>query len=230
MAKLLGLPGHDDPKQDIRPTVKDWLEKTESDFILVLDNADNKFDFFPETEESASSDGELEGLAEFIPLCSNSKAKPTVLITTRDYELADDLAQLRTLHKETMHLDEAMALFKLHYPGADEIADNEPVLQVLEAVEYLPLAVVQIAAYLRQTKMSPPEYLTEFKKTRSSQKRLLSRPCRAMRKATYVSDTVLTTFYISFKQVREQSPLAGSLLEIIACIDRQGIPHELLAV
>ena len=34
---------------------------------------------------------------------------------------------------------------------------------------------------------------------------------------------------ITFRQVQEQSPLSGSLLKLIACIDRQNIPHQLLA-
>ena len=42
LAGLVGLPGHDDPKQDIRPTVKRWLERPENgEWILVLDNAES---------------------------------------------------------------------------------------------------------------------------------------------------------------------------------------------
>jgi hypothetical protein len=38
LAKLVGLPGHDDSKLDIRPIVRDWLEGPESgEWILVLE-------------------------------------------------------------------------------------------------------------------------------------------------------------------------------------------------
>jgi hypothetical protein len=40
---------------------------------------------------------------------------------------------------------------------------------------------------------------------------------------------MLTTFTISFNQIREQSPLADSILRMIACIAHQEIPHALLA-
>ena len=48
LAKLVELPGCDEPKEDIRPVVKDWLESPKSgDWILVVDNADNKRRFLP---------------------------------------------------------------------------------------------------------------------------------------------------------------------------------------
>ena len=36
LAKLAGLQGYDDPKQDIRPTVKEWLEGPESGKWILL--------------------------------------------------------------------------------------------------------------------------------------------------------------------------------------------------
>lgn len=39
----------------------------------------------------------------------------------------------------------------------------------------------------------------------------------------------MTTFEITFRQIQKQSPLANSILRLIACIDPQGIPYELLA-
>ena len=56
LSKLVELPGCDDPKEDIRLIVKGWFESLRSgDWILVLDNADNKADFFAEDSESDSS-------------------------------------------------------------------------------------------------------------------------------------------------------------------------------
>ena len=67
-----------------------------------------------------------------------------------------------------------------------------------------------------------------FNSTRTDKKRLLSKPFSDLRRDDN-AETILKTFSITFQQVQEQSPLAGSLLKLIACIDRQGIPHELLA-
>ncbi|KAF8241451.1 hypothetical protein K440DRAFT_642735 [Wilcoxina mikolae CBS 423.85] len=224
LAKLIGLPGHGDPKQDIRPIVKNWLERPESgDWVIMLDNADNKLDFFPEGGVSVHESMACKGLAQFIPQGSNG----TVIVTTRDREVADQLACMNVLSREAMNVGDEMQLFKQHYPRATEYDDGS-VLQLLKALQYLPLEIVQVAAFLCiNTLFSLSEYLKLFNSTRDAQKRLLSRPFRDLQRDAN-SETILTTFSITFRQVQQQSPLAGSLLKPMACIDCQGIPHELL--
>ena len=86
-----------------------------------------------------------------------------------------------------------------------------------------------MAAYLRRNvACSLASYIELFNSTRACQRRLLSQPFRDLRREAN-SETILTTLSITFRQVQEQSPLSGSLLKLIACIDRQNIPHELLA-
>ena len=219
LAKLVELPGCDEPKRDIRPTVRGWFESPKSDdWILVLDNADNKDDFFPEENSTTN------GLAQFIP----RGLQGTVIVTTRDFELADKLADENTLRKDMMEEAQAVQLFKLHCPKETH-HEHESILQLLGALQRLPLAIVQVAAYLRQNSAcSLADYIELFNSTRDSQMRLLSRPFNNLqREAT--TETVLTTLLITFQQIQEQSPLSSSLLKIIACIDRQNIPHELLA-
>ncbi|KAF8246581.1 TPR-like protein [Wilcoxina mikolae CBS 423.85] len=220
LAELLELPGHCDPKQDIRPVVNDWFERPKSDdWILVLDNADNKLDFFPE-----SSDG-TQGLVQFIPHGS----KVTVIITTRDREVGDRLADMNVVHCEAMNMEEAKELFQLHYPKAVD-QDHESISALLEGLQFLPLAIVHVAAYLRHNSaFLSSSYLMQFNSTRAKQRLLLSKPHKDIRRDSGNAETVLMTFSITFVQVQEQSPLAGNLLKLMACVDRQGISHDLLA-
>ena len=89
LAKLVGLPECDDPKHDIRPIVKDWFESPQSgDWILVLEIADNKADFFPEENSATSGSSQSGGLAQFIP----RGGRGTVIMTTGELGLADQLA------------------------------------------------------------------------------------------------------------------------------------------
>ena len=182
LAKLVELPECDYPKQDIRPTVKDWFESLKSgDWILVLDNADNKADFFP--------DG---GLAQFIP----RGGQGTVIVTTRDLKLADQLADPNILHKDTMEAAQAEQLFLRHYPAA--IHERESIFQLLSELEHLPLAIVQVAAYLRQNMAcSLADYIEHFNTTRACQRRLLSQPFNDLRREAS-TETVLTTLSITF--------------------------------
>ena len=216
---MLDLPSHDDAKTDIRPAVKAWFESPASgDWILVLDNADNMLDFY-----SQSPVTEGYGLARFVP----HGPKGTVLVTTRDRSLADKLAD-NILLKHKMSLEEAMQLFKDRYPKVVE--DEESASLLVKELDYLPLAVVQAAAYLRENHLLRPSgYLQQFKSTKRDQRSLLSKPFIDLRRESGSggAETILATFAITFEQIQSQWPLAGSFLEIMACIDRQGIPQGL---
>ena len=143
VAKLVKLPGHDDMKMDIRPVVKAWFEGSESgDWILVLDNADNVFDVYPQNPvtDRTGKDFRDDSLAQFIP----HGPKGTVIVTTRDYAVAGKLADTNILSKSKMASDEAMQLFKDRYPNV--AGDERSVNHLLKELDYLPLAIVQAAA------------------------------------------------------------------------------------
>jgi hypothetical protein len=206
------------------------LESKESgNWILVLDNADNKTDFFP-----GSDGGESAGLAKCIPKC----AKGTIVITTRDYEVAHQLlaGSRGVLTKEVMVPTDASTLFQQHYPSGAPYNDVD-CAKLLHELQYLPLTVTQIPSYLEMSRqmITPTQYLAKFQPRKADQQQLLSKPVyNPFRPYLPVSsarsaETVLTTFEITFRQIQKHSPLADSILRLIACIDPLGIPYELLA-
>ncbi|KAI5800681.1 hypothetical protein FPQ18DRAFT_301297 [Pyronema domesticum] len=116
LGSLAKIPGHNDTKQNIGLIVKQWLEDPQSgEWILVIDNADNKLDFYPEgpkSTESKESDTVSEsiahdGIAKFIPRGS----KGTVIVTTRDREVAKYLANQNVIVKPKLHPEQAIELF-----------------------------------------------------------------------------------------------------------------------
>jgi hypothetical protein len=207
----------------VKGIVRSWLESEASgDWVLVLDNADNKLDFFPDN-------GQGGGLAGYVP----RTRKGTVIITTRDFEVAHQLAGPRgVLSKEAMEPSNAEALFKHHYPSGEPFND-EDCTQLLEELRHLPLAISQVAPYLEMNRnmITPSQYLQSLRRTKEDQKQLLSKsvhnPWRADMSSN--SETVLTTFGITFRQIQIQSPLTAAILQMISCVDSQSIPHELLA-
>jgi len=226
LAILVGLPGHDS-KQDIRPTVKDWFEGPSSgDWVIVLDNADNELDFFLNETVTCTGTVDNDGLATYLP----HGTKGTIIVTTRDYAVADRLAGMNTVQKEAMDREEAIELFLQRCPRAAEHEHDESISLLLKALQYLPHAIVQVGDCLRLNRLfSPSIYLKQFNCMRVSQEHLLSKSFITDLRRDSSAETVLTTFTISFRQIQEQSPLASSLLHIIACIDYQGIPYELLS-
>ena len=227
LAVLVGLPGHDDSKQDIRPSVKDWFEGPSSgDWVIVLDNADNELDFFSNTTVACTGTVDNDGLAKYLP----HGTKGTMIVTTRDYAVADRLAGMNTVQKEAMDREEATKLFLHRCPRAAKNEYDESIPLLLKALQYLPLAIVQVGDFLRLNRLfSPSIYLKQFNCMRVSQEHLLSKSFITDLRRDSSAETVLTTFTISFRQIQEQSPLASSLLHFIACIDYQGIPYELLS-
>ncbi|KAI5781692.1 hypothetical protein DFH27DRAFT_308330 [Peziza echinospora] len=223
LAELAGLPGHGNPNQDIRPIVKSWLERPESgNWILVLDNADNKLDFFN------TSSG--PGLADFVPHGS----KGIVILTTRDKDVARKLLDnpSNILDKRLMDSNHARQLFTQGYPEAIQHTchkeQDNAIFLLLEALQFLPLAITQAAAYLSENLLlSPSDYLQLFNSTKDRQKELLSKQFSDIRREVQ-NETTLATISISFHQLQEQSPLAISLLHIISLIDNRRIPYELL--
>ncbi|KAI5788603.1 hypothetical protein FPQ18DRAFT_262075 [Pyronema domesticum] len=235
LGSLAKIPGHDDPKQNIGLIVKQWLEGPQSgEWILVVDNADNKLDFYPgpTSIESKGTDTvsnviAYDGIAEFIP----GGSKGTIIVTTRDREVARNLANQNVIIKPELRPEQAMELFYQHYSNTESMPDDTAALtRLLMELHYLPLAIVQVAAYLDLNRsITISRYLEIFKGTKESQQRLLSKPHHNIwRGKNKNAETILTTFSISFRQLRQQSKLADSFLQFMACIDRKAIPRDLL--
>ncbi|KAI5791327.1 hypothetical protein FPQ18DRAFT_409383 [Pyronema domesticum] len=128
-----------------------------------------------------------------------------------------------------MDATEAEVLFRKNYPRGEKSIEkgNPNLLELLNGLQYLPLGIKQAASYLQTTHLkSLSQYLDDFKTT----KKLLSKPNdidNPWRPGSN-TETVVTTFHVTFDQIQQQSPLAGSLLHCMACIDRQGILRKLL--
>ncbi|KAI5782812.1 hypothetical protein FPQ18DRAFT_420985, partial [Pyronema domesticum] len=214
---LAKIPGHDDTTQNIGLIVKQWLESPQSgEWILVIDNGDNKATMFLH-----------DGIAEFIARGS----KGTIVITTRDREVARNLANQNVIIKPELGPEQAIELFYQHYSNEECTSDDIAALpQLLTELQYLPLAIVQVVSYLDlHRSIAASRYQELFKGTKESQERLLSKPHHKIwRNKNENAETILTTFSLSFGQLRQQSKLADSFLHFMACIDRKAIPRNLL--
>jgi hypothetical protein len=163
--------------------VKQWLESPQSgDWILVIDNVDNMLDFYPiapkspESKESNHVSIAHDRVAKFIP----RGLKGTIIVTTRDREVALDVANRdqNFISKPELGLEQAIELFNQYYSNAESTPnDTAALLWLLSELQYLPLAIVQVAAYLNLNRsMTTSRYLEMFKGEKKSQKCLLLKP------------------------------------------------------
>ncbi|UKZ62718.1 uncharacterized protein TrAtP1_003952 [Trichoderma atroviride] len=135
-------------------------------------------------------------------------------------------ARLEALWFPPMTRDEATSLLVAASGDASAVADTE-IDRLLEELQRLPLAVSQAGAYLRRTSMTIKEYL-ELLMQGSSRWDLLKTNDFDRHRRPEVSNSVLETWKISTRRIREESELSYRLLHIIAYVDNQDIPYELI--
>jgi tetratricopeptide (TPR) repeat protein len=208
MAGCLNLPekNAEDQSQAV-DAVKSWFEKN-AGWLLILDSADD-----------------LEMAREFIP----SSGAGHVLLTSRAQHTGA-LAVRNPIEK--MRRQEG-ALFLLRRLRA--LKEGEPLESAAvnlrtqaetlsEALDGLPLALDQAAAYVEAKPSTLEEYQAHY---RSERTRLLSD--RGALPDSH-PESVAITFSLAFKRVAEASPAAADLLCLCAFLDADAIPEELFSI
>jgi tetratricopeptide (TPR) repeat protein/transcriptional regulator with XRE-family HTH domain len=206
LATLLDLPEQFEQDQElVVRAVKRWLS-SHTHWLLILDNVDT-----------------LEILADYLPLYSSGD----VLLTTRLQALGT-LAQ--NIEVEKMGLDEGVIFLlrrtKMLSAGAglDQSTqeNQEQAVEIVTALDGLPLALDQAGAYIEETRCSLSHYLDLYS---TSRKELLRRRGRF---PVDHPDSVAITWSISFQQVEYESLAAAELLHLLAFLDPEAIPEEII--
>jgi hypothetical protein len=102
------------------------------------------------------------------------------------------------------------------------------------ALEFMPLAIVQAAAYISQRapQYSVREYLQAFWKSDQKRTSLLNykgnHVGEQLRRDCEAKNSILITWQISFDHICKIRPSAAELLLLISFFNRQGIPEALL--
>ncbi|EPE02605.1 kinesin light chain [Ophiostoma piceae UAMH 11346] len=216
-AQKLGILGANDAKADVTKLVRDHLsEKSAGRWLLVFDNADD-------IEMWTNKSG---GMTRYLP----NSPYGSIVFTTRVRDVALALTLRNIVH--ISELDEAGSkqLFRNYLLDEEHSLNNENDTVVLLAeLAYLPLAIVQAAAYINRNMCSLQHYLTLLGNQEDHVINLLSANFGGESHYTMAKDPVATTWLISFEQIRERDPLAAQYLSHMACVDAKNIPPSLLS-
>jgi tetratricopeptide (TPR) repeat protein len=217
IAGLVKMNGWDNPKLDTLQLVYDWLCNSENGkWVMVIDNADDDTVFF---------DRSTKTLSEYVPQSENGR----ILITSRNRDLAYKLTgnHRSILEIKPMNESDAMSLLRKKL-GPDSGRDNAP--ELLNALDYMPLAITQAAAYIQQRapRMSVKQYLEVLRRSERDQSRLLTKDLGDARRDGRASNSIIMTWQTSFEHIKSHMPTAASLLSLMCLFDRQGIPEALL--
>ena len=195
--------------------VRRWFESSASgSWIMILDNADNETDFL----------GNKSPVSRFVPQSTNGK----IIITTRSRVVASRQG-CHVVEVGKMATEEARELFFQRFGSTVRLQDHDlgAVDMLLDALDQLPLAIVGAAAFMIETQTLPFEYWKIFQESDKRRKALLSEQFCDIRREIDMTESILSTYFITFEQIKEQNSKGADLLRLIAFFDRQKIPEEL---
>jgi tetratricopeptide (TPR) repeat protein len=221
VARRLSIAGCEEEKADVKRLVQGYLSKESAgQWLLVFDNAD---DINMWIAEAGSGPGSGR-LIEYLPRSNQG----CIVFTSRDRKTAVKLAHQNIV--EVPEMDEVVATQLLQKclvnPGlATSGSDTK---DLLEELTYLPLAIIQAAAYINENGITFADYLLLLADQEEDVIDLLSEEFEDDGRYHNIKNPVATTWLVSFEQIRNRDPLAADYLSFMCCIDSKDIPQSLL--
>jgi hypothetical protein len=228
IAHRVRIAGRNDPKANIFQLVHNWLcDEKNAKWHLILDNVDDArllYEALPSSQDkprTSFTGMSNQPLLAYLPASQNG----SILITTRSREVALKLVEQSDLIAvEPMDEAHALKLFEKKL-GNDE---SMVIAELAAALEFMPLAIVQAAAYISQTRYSVQQYLEEFRRSDRKKTSLLNHAGGQLRRDWEAKNSIITTWEISFDHIRQARLSAANLLSLMSFFDRQGIPEALV--
>jgi tetratricopeptide (TPR) repeat protein len=221
IAVLLNIPGISDENVNILQLVKTKLSKEESgEWLIIVDNADDDDVLFQKLE----SETKTICLIDYLP----HSRQGSIMFTTRNRQAA--LRQAETvIGLSAMDSLEGRETFEKRINEKERLTDKRATDELIKLLTFLPLAIVQAAAFINANDISILEYMEMYEATDQSAIELLSKNFEDLGRYRETRNPVATTWYISFEQIRKGNPLAAEYLSLMACIARDAIPLSLLS-
>ncbi|KAJ5377910.1 P-loop containing nucleoside triphosphate hydrolase protein [Penicillium cataractarum] len=217
IVNLLETPGRNDPKSNPLELLRDWLHDSKNGrWILVLDNLDDK-EFIHSTSSTEPP------IWAYFP----SSLEGSILLTSRSRHVASTIVEDDgLLMVKPMSESDAITLFDQKTKGQ---GSKEDTAELVAALDFMPLAIVQAASYIKQR--APRVTVTQYLKDIQSDQRtvtLLENSEHQHRRDWDAENASLLTWQISFDHIQRERPSAAGLLSLMSFCDRQGIPTCLL--
>jgi Tetratricopeptide repeat len=225
IADKVKIAGRHDPKANIFKLVHDWLQDGKRTWVLILDNVDDARFLIDDGQDRLDQCGGSASrpLRDYLPQSQNG----SILITSRSQEAASKLVEEKDIiNIGPMSESDALALLRKKLGKQD----NQGSTELVVALEFMPLAIVQAAAYISQRapRCSIRQYLEEFQKSDGKKTSLLNYEGRELRRDGKAKNSIIITWQISFDHIWQTKPSAADLLSLMSLFDRQGIPETLL--
>jgi tetratricopeptide (TPR) repeat protein len=228
------IAGRKDPKANVFKLVRDWLcDEKNGKWVLILDNVDDArlLHEAPSLSQDGSGSGQ-SGISRQ-PLWAFLSQSPngSILMTSRSRGIALMLVEQNDIITvEPMDEAHAVTLFEKKLGMQSDSKDIAELAELAAALEFMPLAIVQAAAYIAQRApcYSVQQYLEEFQKSDRKKTSLLNHEGGHLRRDWEAKNSIITTWEISFDYIHQERPSAADLLSLMSFFDWQGIPEALV--
>ncbi|KAJ5547806.1 hypothetical protein N7513_005040 [Penicillium frequentans] len=197
-----------------------WLQdEVVGQWLLVLDNVDDdELLINPLTTQSNDS---TQPPLRYLFQSSNG----SIIVTSRNKGVALNITRHSDIIEvQPMNETEALNLLQRKLSTS---AEQQSMIQLVKALDYMPLAIVQAAAYIthHMPRCSVLEYFEKVQKSDRKAARLLDYEAGLLYRDWEARNSVLLTWQISFDYIKRKQPSAADLLSLMSFFDRQGI-HE----
>ncbi|KAJ5784706.1 uncharacterized protein N7503_009918 [Penicillium pulvis] len=212
-----------DHNTNIFQVVGAWLQdEIVGQWVLVLDNVDD--DELLRKPLTMQSNDSTQPPLRYLFQSSNG----SIIVTSRNKGVALNIARHSDII-EVQPMNEAEAL-NLLQRKLSTFAEQKDMIQLVKALDYMPLAIVQAAAYIthHMPRCSVSKYLEKVQKSDQKAARLLDYEASLLHRDWEAKNSILVTWQISFDYIKQIQPSAADLLSLMSFYDRQGIQESLL--
>jgi len=226
----LGESGENYLEADIFPRFSNWLHRARSrNWLLILDSADSE-DVLLDIPAGEMAEGQGQPCIDYLRPHSHG----SLLVTTRTRSAALEAVDLSDIIMvKPMERKYALALLEKKL-GSAHISEKVP--QLAAELDFIPLAMVQAASYIRRRdqRCSVAKYIAKLQESDQSMRSLLKRNRKQHevdhRRDREASSSIFVTWQISFEHISTTRKSAADLLSLMSCFDRQAIPEALLEI
>ena len=220
IAQKLDIPGWADEKADIRQIVKLHLSRKDSrQWLLIFDNVDRI-----DLGSSRMPIAQAANLIDYLPqskLCS-------IIFTTTNSDITERLELQKIIELGEMTPDVARRTLQNYLKTPVLESEQQEARLLLDELSYLPLAIVQAAAYINTRNTTLGYYRLQLLRQKEEARKRSRIPSEGRLQEYGTTGPVATTLLISMDQIRGSDPLAAEYLFLAASVDRKDIPLDLL--
>lgn len=223
IGRMLNIPGIDANGADFKQLVKDALSdnKRTRPWLMIIDNADDINMVF---QQPTDGEPRVPALIDYIPFSANG----STLLTTRNRKVAVKQAANNIIPLEIMGPEDANKLLRGSLFRQKILSDVDATKELLHLLGFLPLAIIQAAAYINENDTTISEYTSLYSDSETEVMEVLSEDFEVHGRYKTTKNSIAATWLVSLSQLTRTTPVAIDYLSFMACLSCHNISQSVL--